>query len=315
MGNYQLPSESLLKIYHPDYVIQRYVSMHSVIASERFQIEQDMILPVAIGRSLHDEKTVIMLDIAKMPHLIIAGACGQGKTTAIRAIITSLLFKKSPSELKFVIIDPTRIEYNAMRHIKSQFIASMEDSNGGAVHTTYSQAKSILNSLLLEMDKRKAKLSTTNCSTIEEYNSIPSNGEPKMPYIVVIMDEFGDFIVQGGKQIERPIIKLAESAHEVGIHLILTTNRPSPEILTGLIRKYFTARIAFRAQCSTDSNRIIDIDAATNLSKGEMLMVINKRFWGLAQCAYIDSTEFEDLLCAIASRPYIGRPYMLPYCE
>ncbi len=315
MDNYQLPSDSMLKTYQPEYVIQRYVSMHSVIASDRFLYSQTMSLPVAIGRSIQNSQLVYVFDLAKMPHLLIAGACGQGKTNAVRAIITSLLFRKRPSELKFVIMDSSCIEYKSMRYISQRYIASTPN-NKEPIITKYSQVIDVLNSLTIEVEKRKMLIEGTNCANIDEYNKLIRDSSKALPHLIVIIDEYGDFAIQGGKETERLIVNFAGRAHEVGIHFILTTQRPATKVVTNAIKECFRAKIAFRAETSSDSANIIDLDAATNLSRGEMLMV-GKGLGCIAQaqCALIERQEFEEFIKYIVNQPYTASQYILPNSE
>lgn len=315
MESYQLPSDSLLKTYQPEYVIQRYVSMHSVIMSDRFLYTQTMSLPVAIGRNIPNPQVVHVFDLAKMPHLLIAGACGQGKTNAIRAIITSLLFRKRPSELKFLLMDPSGIEYKAMRYISQMYIAATSN-NKEPIITKYSQVIDMLNSLVVEVENRKKIISEAKCANIDEYNKQVQDISKMLPYIVVVMDEYSDFALQGENEIEHLIIYLTGVAHEVGIHFVLTTKRPSAKVVTNEIKGCFRAKIAFRAENSSDSSSIIDLDAATNLSRGEMLMV-GKGLGCIAQaqCALIERQEFEDFIKSIANQPYTKPQYILPCIE
>lgn len=244
------------------------VSMYSVIASKKFQ-ECRFDLPVALGKTITNE--IFMVDLAKMPHILVAGATGQGKSVGLNAIITSLLYKKHPAQLKFVLIDPKKVEFNIYANIERHFLAKLPDGDE-AIITDVTKVVQTLNSITKEMDDRYDLLKKAHTRNIKEYNSKfiarrlnPNNGHRYMPYIVVIVDEFGDLIMTAGKEVELPIARIAQLARAVGIHMIIATQRPSTNIITGVIKANFPARIAFKVSSMIDSRTILDCPGANQL--------------------------------------------------
>ena len=243
------------------------VSMYSVIASKKFQ-ECRFDLPVALGKTITNE--IFMVDLAKMPHILVAGATGQGKSVGLNAIITSLLYKKHPAQLKFVLIDPKKVEFNIYANIERHFLAKLPDGDE-AIITDVTKVVQTLNSITKEMDDRYDLLKKAHTRNIKEYNSKfiarrlnPNNGHRYMPYIVVIVDEFGDLIMTAGKEVELPIARIAQLARAVGIHMIIATQRPSTNIITGVIKANFPARIAFKVSSMIDSRTILDCPGQTS---------------------------------------------------
>ncbi|MGL5620624.1 MAG: DNA translocase FtsK, partial [Tannerellaceae bacterium] len=241
------------------------VSMHSVIASKKFQ-ECKMDLPIAFGKTITND--VFMVDLCKMPHVLVAGATGQGKSVGLNAIITSLLYKKHPAELKFVMIDPKMVEFSIYSTIERHYLAKLPDADK-AIITDFTKVVQTLNSLTKEMDDRYELLMKAHARNIKEYNEkfinrrlSPEKGHKYMPYIVVIIDEFGDLIMTAGKEIELPIARIAQKARAVGIHMIIATQRPSTNIITGTIKANFPARVAFRVSSMIDSRTILDSPGA-----------------------------------------------------
>ncbi|MBQ3576609.1 MAG: DNA translocase FtsK 4TM domain-containing protein, partial [Coprobacter sp.] len=251
------------------------VSMHSVIASRKFQ-ESKYELPIALGKTISNE--VFMIDLAKMPHVLVAGATGQGKSVGLNAIITSLLYKKHPSQLKLVLIDPKKVEFNIYSDIEKHFLAKNPETEE-AIITDIPKVVNTLKSLTKEMDNRYSLLQKAHARNIKEYNAkfiarqlSPLNGHYYMPYIVVIVDEFGDLIMTAGKEVELPIARIAQLARAVGIHMIIATQRPSTNIITGVIKANFPARIAFKVSAMVDSRTILDCPGANQLiGRGDML--------------------------------------------
>ena len=249
--------------------------MSSILASKKFQ-ETTFDLPVALGKTITNE--VFMVDLTKAPHMLVAGATGQGKSVGLNAIVTSLLYKKHPSELKFVIIDPKKVEFAIYAPIEKHFLAKLPDASD-AIITDVSKVVQTLNSLCVEMDTRYDLLRKAGCRNIKEYNAKftsrqlnPENGHRFMPYIVIIIDEFGDLIMTAGKEVELPICRIAQLARAVGIHAIIATQRPTTNIITGTIKANFPARVAFRVASMMDSRTILDRPGAQQLiGKGDML--------------------------------------------
>jgi S-DNA-T family DNA segregation ATPase FtsK/SpoIIIE len=281
------------------------VSMRSVLKSAKFQ-ESDYELPVAIGKTISNETYVF--NLAKTPHLLVAGATGQGKSVGINAIITSLLYKKHPSQLKFVLVDPKMVELSIYRNIEKHYLAKLPGEENPII-TDVSKVVPAMLSLCIEMDTRYALLTDAGVRNIIEYNSKfisrklnPQKGHYFMPYIVVIIDEFADIIVQEGKQVEAPISRLAAKARAVGIHLIVATQRPSTDVITGVIKANFPTRIAFKVTNGHDSKTILDATGANQLiGRGDMLISETGKITRV-QCAFIDTTEVENLVNYISSQ-------------
>ena len=274
------------------------VSMYSVIASKKFQ-ECKFDLPVALGKTITNE--IFMVDLAKMPHILVAGATGQGKSVGLNAIITSLLYKKHPAQLKFVLIDPKKVEFNIYANIERHFLAKLPDGDE-AIITDVTKVVQTLNSITKEMDDRYDLLKKAHTRNIKEYNSKfiarrlnPNNGHRYMPYIVVIVDEFGDLIMTAGKEVELPIARIAQLARAVGIHMIIATQRPSTNIITGVIKANFPARIAFKVSSMIDSRTILDCPGANQLiGRGDLLFSQGSDLIRV-QSAFVDTPEVEKI--------------------
>ncbi|MBQ3254811.1 MAG: DNA translocase FtsK [Rikenellaceae bacterium] len=291
------------------------VSMLSAVKSARFQ-QSKFELPVVLGRTIQNENFVI--DLAKMPHLLVAGATGQGKSVGLNAIITSLLYKKHPSELKFVMIDPKRVELSLYAPLEKHFLAKME-SEDEAILTDPQKVIYTLNSLVVEMEQRYELLRQASVKKITEYNDKfrnrrlnPQKGHRFMPYLVVVVDEFADLIMTAGREIETPIVRLAQMGRAVGLHLIIATQRPEVKVITGLIKSNFPARIAFRVMSMMDSRTIIDTTGANQLiGCGDMLMSLNSELTRV-QCAFVDTPEIENIISFISRQQGYTAPYALP---
>lgn len=291
------------------------VSMLSAVKSARFQ-QSKFELPVVLGRTIQNENFVI--DLAKMPHLLVAGATGQGKSVGLNAIITSLLYKKHPSELKFVMIDPKRVELSLYAPLEKHFLAKME-SEDDAILTDPQKVIYTLNSLVVEMEQRYELLRQASVKKITEYNDKfrnrrlnPQKGHRFMPYLVVVVDEFADLIMTAGREIETPIVRLAQMGRAVGLHLIIATQRPEVKVITGLIKSNFPARIAFRVMSMMDSRTIIDTTGANQLiGCGDMLISLNSELTRV-QCALVDTPEIENIISFISRQQGYTAPYALP---
>ncbi|ADX67472.1 MULTISPECIES: FtsK/SpoIIIE family DNA translocase [Weeksella] len=274
------------------------VSMHSVIASAKFQ-SSTMELPIAFGKTISNETFVA--DLAKMPHLLMAGATGQGKSVGLNAIITSLIYKKHPSELKFVLVDPKKVELTLYSKIERHYLAKLPDSDE-AIITDNTKVINTLNSLCIEMDERYELLKNAYVRNIKEYNAKfkqrklnPENGHRFLPYIVLVVDEFADLIMTAGKEVELPIARLAQLARAVGIHLIIATQRPSVNVITGTIKANFPGRVAFRVTSKIDSRTILDSSGADQLiGKGDMLFTTGNDLVRI-QCAFVDTPEVDKI--------------------
>lgn len=291
------------------------VSMRSVIASQKFQ-NTDMDLPVVFGKTISNE--IFMADLSKMPHLLMAGATGQGKSVGINAILTSLLYKKHPSELKFVMVDPKKVELSLYSKIERHYLAKLPDGEDAIITDTH-KVINTLNSLCIEMDTRYDLLKNAFCKTIKEYNKKfserklnPENGHRYLPYIVLVVDEFADLIMTAGKEVELPIARLAQLARAVGIHLIVATQRPSVNVITGMIKANFPARAAFRVISSVDSRTILDSPGADQLiGKGDMLYFNGNEILRL-QCAFVDTPEVEKVAEFIGEQKGYASAFILP---
>ena len=294
---------------------KKIVSMYSIIKSVKFQ-ESDYDIPVVLGKTIQDETFVI--DLAKMPHLLVAGATGQGKSVGLNAIITSLLYKKHPSELKLVLVDPKKVELTLYSKLERHFLAKMPGEEDAIITDTHKVIYT-LNSLCIEMDARYNLLRAAEVRKITEYNDKfihrklnPNKGHRFLPYIVVIIDEFADLIMTAGREIETPIARIAQLARAVGIHLVIATQRPTTNIITGVIKANFPARIAFRVTSMVDSRTIIDQPGANQLiGRGDMLVSTGNDLIRV-QCAFVDTPEIERITEFIAGqRGYVGA-YELP---
>ena len=291
------------------------VSMQSVISSRRFQ-ECDYDLPVALGKTITNE--VFIFDLTKMPHLLVAGATGQGKSVGLNAIITSLLYKKHPSEMKMVLIDPKMVEFNIYSTIEKHYLAKLPDEEK-AIITDVTKVTQTLNSLTKEMDDRYELLMKAHVRTVKEYNEKfvkrrlnPEKGHRYMPYIVVVIDEFGDLIMTAGKEIEMPIARIAQKARAVGMHMVIATQRPTTNIITGTIKANFPARMAFRVTSQIDSRTILDMSGANQLiGRGDMLFSQGSNLIRI-QCAFVDTPEVEEITQYIGKQNGYDRAFALP---
>lgn len=291
------------------------VSMQSVISSKRFQ-ECGYDLPVALGKTITNE--VFMFDLTKMPHLLVAGATGQGKSVGLNAIITSLLYKKHPSEMKMVLIDPKMVEFNIYSTIEKHYLAKLPDEEK-AIITDVTKVTQTLNSLTREMDDRYELLMRAHVRAIKEYNEKfvkrrlnPEKGHRYMPYIVVVIDEFGDLIMTAGKEIEMPIARIAQKARAVGIHMVIATQRPTTNIITGTIKANFPARMAFRVTSQIDSRTILDMSGANQLiGRGDMLFSQGSSLIRI-QCAFVDTPEVEEIAQYIGKQHGYDSAFALP---
>jgi S-DNA-T family DNA segregation ATPase FtsK/SpoIIIE len=291
------------------------VSMRGILAAKKFQ-ESKYALPVALGRTISNEPYTF--DLTKMPHLLVAGATGQGKSVGLNAIITSLLYKKHPAQLKFVMIDPKKVELSIYSSIERHFLAKLPNEEE-AIITETSKVITTLKSLCVEMDSRYDLLKSAQVRNVKEYNDKfvarhlnPNHGHRFLPYIVVIIDEFGDLIMTAGKEVELPIARIAQLARAVGIHMIIATQRPSANIITGVIKANFPARIAFKVAAAVDSRVILDSTGANQLiGRGDMLISVNNDTTRV-QCAFVDTPEVEKITKYIASQQGYASAYELP---
>ena len=300
------------------------VSMHSVIASKRFQEEKKMKLPIAYGRTITNE--VFMFDLAKTPHLLVAGATGTGKSVAINAIITSLLYKKHPAELKMVLVDPKMVEFAPYKPLLRHYLAAMPDTDPEqVVITDCDKVINTLNSLVIEMENRYKLLMDAGVRNLEDYNDkfVSRRLNPEklvaeslhhqyLPYIVIIIDEYGDFIMQAGKQVETPIARITQKARAVGMHMILATQRPSVNIVTGVIKANIPTRMALRTQSIVDSRTVLDTKGAEQLiGRGDSLYAGNASITRV-QCAFVDTPEVDAIVEHIEKQQRYFEPYQLP---
>ena len=295
---------------------QNIVSMESILNSKRFQ-ETTMDLPIAIGKTITNE--IFMVDLAKLPHLLVAGATGQGKSVGLNAIITSLLYKKHPNELKLVLIDPKKVEFSPYAPIAQHFMAKVPDDNEETIITDVTKVIRTLNSLCKLMDSRYDMLKLAGARNIKEYNEKYINhqlkltdGHEYMPYIVVVIDEFGDLIMTAGKEIELPIARIAQLARAVGIHMVIATQRPTTSIITGNIKANFPGRMAFRVSAMIDSRTILDRPGANQLIGRGDLLFLNGNEPVRVQCAFIDTKEIQRINQYIAEQPGPLEPMELP---
>ena len=291
------------------------VSMKSLISSKKFQ-DAEMELPLALGKTISNETFVV--DFSKMPHLLMAGATGQGKSVGINSIITSLLYKKHPSEIKFILVDPKKVELTLFNKIERHYLAKLPDSDEAIITENKTVIKT-LNSLCIEMEQRYDLLKNAMCRNIKEYNLKfkkrklnPNDGHKFLPYLVLVVDEFADLIMTTGKEVETPIARLAQLARAVGIHLLIATQRPSVNVITGLIKANFPARIAFRVTSKVDSRTILDSGGADQLiGRGDMLFTQGNDLIRL-QCGFVDTDEIEKITDIIGSQKGYSDAYILP---
>jgi S-DNA-T family DNA segregation ATPase FtsK/SpoIIIE len=291
------------------------VSMRSLIASKKFQ-ESDFELPIVMGKTITNE--TFTFDLAKLPHLLVAGATGQGKSVGLNAILISLLYKKHPSQVKFVLVDPKKVELTLYNRIERHFLAKLP-GEGEAIITDTSKVVKTLNSLCIEMDDRYELLKAAHVRNIVEYNQKfvarklnPENGHRYLPYIIVLIDEFADLIMTAGKEVEHPIARIAQLARAIGIHLIVATQRPSVNVITGMIKANFPARIAFRVLSKIDSRTILDSSGADQLiGRGDMLISTGQEVIRL-QCGFVDTPEVDDICEFIGDQRGYPEALLLP---
>ena len=291
------------------------VSMHSVITHEKF-MKSDKELPIVLGKTISNE--VFVFDLAKMPHLLIAGATGQGKSVGLNVLLTSLIYKKHPSQLKFVLVDPKKVELTLFNKIERHFLAMLPDS-GEAIITDTSKVVNTLNSLCIEMDNRYDLLKDAGCRNLKEYNTKfvkrklnPQKGHRFLPYIVLVIDELADLMMTAGKEVETPIARLAQLARAIGIHLVVATQRPSVNVITGIIKANFPARLSFRVTSKIDSRTILDTGGAEQLvGQGDMLLSLGSEIIRL-QCAFLDTPEVEAVCEFVGAQRGYDSAYVLP---
>ncbi|RYF93847.1 MAG: DNA translocase FtsK, partial [Chitinophagaceae bacterium] len=291
------------------------VSMKSLLASDKFQ-NNSFSLPIALGKKIDNENFIV--DLASMPHLLMAGATGQGKSVGLNAILVSLLYKKHPSQLKFVLVDPKKVELSVYSTISNHFLAKLPNEED-AIITDTKKVINTLNALCIEMDNRYDLLKEAGCRNIKEYNTKfvarrlnPQKGHQFLPFIVLVVDEFADLIMTAGKEVEMPIARLAQLARAVGIHLIIATQRPSVNIITGTIKANFPARIAFKVSSKIDSRTILDAGGAEQLiGKGDMLISYNGEIVRL-QCAFVDTPEVDKITDFIGYQEGYPQAFLLP---
>ncbi len=309
-----IPGKGTIGIEVPN-VKKTVVSMKTLLASDKFQ-NSTHALPIAIGKKIDNENFIV--DLATMPHLLMAGATGQGKSVGLNAILVSLLYKKHPSQLKFVLVDPKKVELSLYRHIEHHFLAKLPGEED-AIITDTKKVINTLNALCIEMDNRYDLLKEAGCRQLREYNEKfvarklnPQNGHQYLPFIVLVIDEFADLIMTAGKEVETPIARLAQLARAVGIHLIIATQRPSVNIITGTIKANFPARIAFKVSSKVDSRTILDTGGAEQLiGKGDMLISYNGELTRL-QCAFVDTPEVDDIVSFISKQRGYPQAFLLP---
>ncbi len=312
-----IPGKGTIGIEVPN-IKKELVSMRNLLSSEKFQ-KSDMDLPIALGKNIANEN--IILDLAKMPHVLVAGATGQGKSVGLNAILVSLLYKKHPSQLKLVMVDPKKVELSIYKIIEKHFLAKMPYEEDPII-TDVKKVVATLNSLCLEMDSRYDLLKEATCRNLKEYNQKfidrklnPQKGHQYLPFIVVVIDEFADLIMTAGKEVEMPIARIAQLARAVGIHLILATQRPSVNIITGTIKANFPARIAFKVSSKIDSRTILDTGGAEQLiGKGDMLVSAGGELIRV-QCAFCDTPEIEKITEHISKQQGYPSAFMLPEYE
>lgn len=309
-----IPGKGTIGIEVPN-VKKTVVSMKTLLSSEKFQ-HNNFALPIAIGKRIDNENFIV--DLTTMPHLLMAGATGQGKSVGVNALLVSLLYKKHPSQLKFVLVDPKKVELSLYRHIENHFLAKLPGEEE-AIITDTKKVINTLNALCIEMDNRYDLLKEAGCRNLREYNEKfvarklnPEKGHQYLPFIVLVIDEFADLIMTAGKEIEMPIARLAQLARAVGIHLIIATQRPSVNIITGTIKANFPARIAFKVSSKVDSRTILDTGGAEQLiGKGDMLISYNGELTRL-QCAFVDTPEVDEVVSFISKQRGYPQAFLLP---
>ncbi len=309
-----IPGKGTIGIEVPN-VKKTVVSMKTLLSSDKFQ-HNNYALPIAIGKKIDNENFIV--DLTTMPHLLMAGATGQGKSVGLNAILVSLLYKKHPSQLKLVLVDPKKVELSLYRHIENHFLAKLPGEEE-AIITDTKKVINTLNALCIEMDNRYDLLKEAGCRNIREYNEKfvarklnPQKGHQYLPFIVLVVDEFADLIMTAGKEIEMPIARLAQLARAVGIHLIIATQRPSVNIITGTIKANFPARIAFKVSSKVDSRTILDTGGAEQLiGKGDMLISYNGELTRL-QCAFVDTPEVDEIVSFVSKQRGYPQPFLLP---
>ena len=309
-----IPGKGTIGIEVPNTTAET-VSMHEVIATEKFS-NAKLDLPIALGKTISNE--VFITDLAKMPHLLMAGATGQGKSVGLNAILTSLLYKKHPSQLKFVLVDPKKVELTLYNKIERHFLAMLPDGEE-AIITDTTKVINTLNSLCMEMDQRYDLLKDAQCRNLKEYNAKfvsrklnPNDGHRYLPFIVLVIDELADLMMTAGKEVETPIARLAQLARAIGIHLIVATQRPSVNVITGIIKANFPARLSFRVTSKIDSRTILDTGGADQLiGKGDMLLSLGSDLIRI-QCAFVDTPEVEKICDFIGEQQGYSTAYMLP---
>lgn len=309
-----IPGKGTIGIEVPN-VKKTVVSMKTLLSSEKFQ-HNNFGLPIAIGKKIDNENFIV--DLTTMPHLLMAGATGQGKSVGLNAILVSLLYKKHPSQLKLVLVDPKKVELSLYRHIEKHFLAKLPGEEE-AIITDTKKVINTLNALCIEMDNRYDLLKEAGCRNLREYNDKfvgrklnPQKGHQYLPFIVLVIDEFADLIMTAGKEVEMPIARLAQLARAVGIHLIIATQRPSVNIITGTIKANFPARIAFKVSSKIDSRTILDTGGAEQLiGKGDMLISYNGELTRL-QCAFVDTPEVDEVVSFISKQRGYPQAFLLP---
>ena len=309
-----IPGKGTIGIEVPN-IRKSVVSMKTLLASEKFQ-NNNFSLPIAIGKKIDNENFIV--DLAAMPHLLMAGATGQGKSVGINTLLVSLLYKKHPSQLKFVLVDPKKVELSLYRVIEKHFLAKLPGEEESIITDT-KKVVHTLNALCIEMDNRYDLLKEAGCRNIKEYNEKftsrklnPEKGHQYLPFIVLVVDEFADLIMTAGKEVEMPIARLAQLARAIGIHLIIATQRPSVNIITGTIKANFPARVAFKVSSKIDSRTILDAGGAEQLiGKGDMLVSYNGEITRL-QCAFVDTPEVEKVCAFIGNQKGYPQAFLLP---
>ncbi|MFM6944854.1 MAG: DNA translocase FtsK, partial [Bacteroidota bacterium] len=312
-----IPGRGTIGIEVPN-MNKQMVSMRTLLSSEKF-INNKMSLPIALGKKIDNENYI--LDLATLPHLLMAGATGQGKSVGINAILVSLLYKKHPSQLKFVLIDPKKVELSIYRTIEKHFLAKLPNEEE-AIITDTKKVVYTINALCIEMDNRYELLKEAGARNIKEYNEKfisrslnPQNGHRYLPFIVLVIDEFADLIMTAGKEVEMPIARLAQLARAIGIHLIIATQRPSVNVITGIIKANFPGRIAFKVSAKVDSRTILDTGGAEQLiGSGDMLVSHGSELLRL-QCAFVDTNEVEKVVDFIGSQRGYPSAFELPEYE
>jgi S-DNA-T family DNA segregation ATPase FtsK/SpoIIIE len=309
-----IPGKGTIGIEVPN-VKKNTVSMKSLLSSDKY-VNGQMELPMALGKTISNE--VYITDLAKMPHLLMAGATGQGKSVGLNAVIISLLYKLHPAELKFVMVDPKKVELNLYKLIENHFLAKLPGEED-AIITDNKKVINTLNALCIEMDQRYELLKQAQVRNLKEYNTKfkqrklnPNNGHRFLPYIVLIVDEFADLMMTAGKEVETPIARLAQLARAIGIHLIIATQRPSVNIITGVIKANFPGRLAFKVASKIDSRTILDVGGADQLiGRGDLLLSINGDIVRL-QCPFVDTPEVEAVAQFISEQKGYSEAYLLP---